>query len=105
MLKLLLKAGKFIKPIIVDKKSNVILDGHHRVFALKKLGCHKIPALALNYQSRRIDVKSRRKAYRVSKKIVLDRALKQNLFPYKTTKHFLKKELPAINISFQQLKH
>jgi hypothetical protein len=102
--RLLLKSGSFTKPIIVDKASGVILDGHHRVFVLRKLGCRKIPALAINYRSAIIKVNSRRKNYKVTKEIVLSRARKNRLFPYKTTKHLLKANLPRINFSFNQLK-
>tara|TARA_B100000287_G_scaffold78232_1_gene70336 strand:+ start:269 stop:976 length:708 start_codon:yes stop_codon:yes gene_type:complete len=38
-----------IWPILVDKNTNLILDGHHRVFAMKELGYNKIPAHILNY--------------------------------------------------------
>ena len=43
-------------PIIVDKYSYVVLDGHHRYFALKALGCKKIPAFVVDYYSPEIKV-------------------------------------------------
>lgn len=101
---ILLQSRKFTKPIIVDKASGVILDGHHRVFVLRKLGYRKIPALSINYRSAIIKVNTRRKNYKVTKEIVLSRARKKQLFPYKTTKHLLKKKLPHINFDFNQLK-
>ena len=36
-------AGCIKHPVVVDKKSRVILDGHHRFNALKKLGYKKTP--------------------------------------------------------------
>lgn len=43
-------------PIIVDKYSNVVLDGHHRYFALKKLGCFRVPAYIVDYYNPKIKV-------------------------------------------------
>ena len=36
-------------PIIIDKKYNIVLDGHHRLNILKSLGCSKIAAYQINY--------------------------------------------------------
>src|SRR3989344_3644589 len=36
-------------PLIVDKYSNVVLDGHHRYHALKELGCKFAPAHVIDY--------------------------------------------------------
>lgn len=45
-------------PIIVDKKSRVVLDGVHRVVALRKLGLNRVPACLVNYTSPSIKVYS-----------------------------------------------
>ncbi|MHA2227125.1 MAG: hypothetical protein ACXAC8_18055 [Candidatus Hodarchaeales archaeon] len=41
--------GYFFRPILVVKSENVILDGHHRVEALKELGGKKIPCILVKY--------------------------------------------------------
>ena len=46
------------EPIIVDKSTWVVLDGHHRFFALKRLGCKRITALVVDYFNPNIQVKS-----------------------------------------------
>lgn len=43
------RAGELRYPIIVDKYSRVVLDGHHRYYAIKKLGYEKIPAFVVDY--------------------------------------------------------
>jgi len=54
-----IKADGFIRhPIIVDKESLVVLDGVHRVAALKKLNIKRIPACLVDYKSPRIKVLS-----------------------------------------------
>lgn len=45
-------------PIIVDKETGVVLDGMHRVVAIKSLGFDKIPACYVDYQDSRINVSS-----------------------------------------------
>jgi len=50
-----IKADGYVKhPIIVDKESLVVLDGVHRVAALKKLGIKRIPATLVDYKNPRI---------------------------------------------------
>lgn len=41
-------------PIIVDKHTNVILDGAHRFEALKRIGCKTIPVSLMDYSDERI---------------------------------------------------
>jgi len=52
-----IRAQGFVKhPIIVDKESMVVLDGVHRVFALKKLGVKRVPACLVYYKNPNIKV-------------------------------------------------
>jgi len=51
-----IKRRALIYPIIVDRETMVIIDGHHRVEAFKKLGFEKIPALLVDYRSLMITV-------------------------------------------------
>jgi hypothetical protein len=48
--------GYIKHPVIVDSDSLVVLDGMHRIAALKKLGCIRIPACMVDYQSPSITV-------------------------------------------------
>jgi len=75
------------------------LDGHHRVQAFKLLGIKKIPCFLVNYFSDEIKLFNRRKNFNATKSGVVLRALDENLFPYKTTKHVL--ELFRINYKLE----
>jgi len=48
--------GVLKNPIIVDKKSLVVLDGMHRVAAAKKIGCRRMPVCLVDYDDRSITV-------------------------------------------------
>ncbi len=39
------------KPIIIDKKHNIIIDGHHRYHALMLLGVKHIPVIVADYST------------------------------------------------------
>ncbi|MGC8816283.1 MAG: ParB N-terminal domain-containing protein [Candidatus Hadarchaeum sp.] len=43
-------------PVIVDRNTSVVLDGMHRVAALKELGCRYLPACLVDYRSPVIQV-------------------------------------------------
>jgi len=52
-----IKADRCVKhPIIVDKESRIILDGVHRVAALKKLRIKRVPVCLVDYNSPKIRV-------------------------------------------------
>ena len=85
-----IRKNKFITPIVVDVNSLTILDGHHRVKIIKKMGYRDIPAYLVNYKQRAIKVLPRRKNYKVNKKIIISRGVNGNLYPPRTTKHIIK---------------
>src|SRR5437870_10181305 len=43
--------GFLKRPILVAERDFVILDGHHRAEAVRALGCVKIPAYLVDYES------------------------------------------------------
>ena len=78
------------RAILVDKKSNVILDGHHRYSVLLDLGCRHVPVVFVNYiqdTNVKLDFFPNREYLRCSKEEVIKKALNGKLFPYKSTKH------------------
>lgn len=89
------REGRLREPIVVDKSSGVILDGHHRFRAYQMLGFQTIPCVLVDYQSEVIAVRSRRPEISVSKAEVLRRARSGELYPPKTTKHILHTKLPS----------
>lgn len=81
--------GILKKPVAVDMNTNVVLDGHHRIGALKLLGCSKIPALFVDYQSPKIGVKTAQNGIEYPKQKVIEAALKGELLHPKSTWHYV----------------
>ena len=82
-----LKIEKRLKePVVVDKETKVILDGHHRVKAYEILGLREIPCRLVDYSSEEVKVEPNRNGD-VSKEEVIEKGLSDELFPPKTSKH------------------
>ena len=80
------KDGVIKKAIAVDANTRVVLDGHHRLNALRTLGCKRIPAVFIDYNSPMIQVQAWNKDT-VSKQAVIMAGTTQNKLPPKTTRH------------------
>jgi len=85
----ILADGILKMPIAVDKTTYIILDGHHRLHALKKIGCRRIPVILFDYQSSEIEVVPHRDGETVTKEMVIQTALKGRRMPPKTSKHMI----------------
>lgn len=83
--------GSVRRPIIVDKRSLIVLDGHHRVAALRQLGAARVPVYLVDYLGSDVRVYLRRKhlSMQILKKAVLYCGLMGEAFPIKTTRHLL----------------
>lgn len=81
-------AGVFYPPVLVDRATRVILDGHHRWQASTRLGLLVVPCYSVDYfNDSTIHVISRRPDIEVSKQSVIDMALSGRTYPQKTTRH------------------
>lgn len=79
--------GELREPVIVDGGSLVILDGHHRVCALRSLGCQLVPAYLVDYRDPRIAVTPRRPDLIVTKEDVVRAGRLRQPYPPKTSRH------------------
>jgi hypothetical protein len=90
------KDGFLRKAISVDVNSMVVLDGHHRLNALRELGCDKIPVILVDYKSPDIVVKKWKveddvalEDIIVTKEYIINTALSGKRLPVKTSKHLI----------------
>jgi len=94
--------GMLMRPIVVDEKTNVILDGHHRIEALILLGCSRIPVCYVDYNSERIGVLCMNKDLEITKSKVIEAALKDEPFPPKSTWHYITSSKTLNHVSYLQ---
>ncbi|OGI12670.1 hypothetical protein A3K64_03785 [Candidatus Micrarchaeota archaeon RBG_16_36_9] len=100
-LKKLIRKDKILKkPIVVDKSTNVIIDGHFRFNSLKQLGCSKVPVFLIDYNSPEILVRTWRDNEKITKEDVLFAGLNGKKFPPKTSRNMIKIGNKLRHISF-----
>jgi hypothetical protein len=93
--KMILKKNVMNRPLIIDKKYKIVLDGSHRYALLYKLGYKLAPVIEVDYANESIFVGNHlhhRFLYdqdkKITKKEVINRALNKNLYNPRTTRHF-----------------
>ncbi|MEM3693667.1 MAG: ParB N-terminal domain-containing protein [Candidatus Bathyarchaeia archaeon] len=94
--------GILKKPIVADERTRVILDGHHRVAALRRLGCSKVPVCFVDYNSPKIIVLPGRAGEAMSKDIVLRAGLSGATLPPKSSRHMIRLSKEMRHISYIQ---
>lgn len=94
------------EPIVVDAEHRIILDGHHRYAALKKLGLKRVPAYVVDYASDavRVTLWDGASVDEVSKEQVVQRGVSGDRFPPKTTRHVFDPEMPRQRIPLDELR-
>ena len=97
--------GYVKKPILVADKAYVILDGHHRFEALRRLGCRRIPCYVVAYFSDAVDLGlwPTAKEKDVRKEDVVERGRAGLLYTPKTTRHRVKIPLPDVFTDLEDL--
>lgn len=94
------------KPVLVDAEHFVILDGHHRVEALRILGCRRVPVYLVDYDDDAIGLTTWPEAVvkAVTKREVIERGLRGDPFPPKTTRHRVAIALEDVRIPLADLR-
>ena len=102
----LLEKG-FYKPIIVDRESLVILDGHHKWTAAGILGLDMVPVVMVDYlDDVTVEVGVWPDCGRdsISKNDVLRMGKSEDVYPPKTSRHSFPFRIPAIQIPLEEVR-
>jgi ParB-like chromosome segregation protein Spo0J len=91
-------------PILVDSRTLVVLDGHHRLAVAKLLGLRFIPAILVDYDGDCVSVSSWKDGVTVTKDMVREHGLKGNLMPPKTSRHRVCFEVPEVRVPLEVLR-
>ncbi len=102
--KLIVKDGHWNQPIVIDRKSNIVMDGHHRLEAAKKVGLRKIPCAIFDYFNDNVSVikMGTEDAFDVS--LIKLAAESGQKLPIKSTMHVLGENVAAVQIPLDELR-
>jgi hypothetical protein len=95
--------GCWIKPLLVERRHLIILDGHHRWQAAKALRLAVVPLVLIGYEDPRLTLSAWRETESWTPQDVIACALSGRLCPIKTTRHVLSPPLPPISLSLADL--
>ena len=104
--KMTLRWRAYTKPLLVDRKTGTILDGHHRTSVAKRLKLMCLPCVLVDYlEDDKITLSVWPNSGRESleKEEVVEAALSGNLFGPKTSRHLLSDHLPPISVPLDRL--
>lgn len=99
--KKILTDGVWNKPLALDMTHNLVLDGQHRMEVALKLGFKRVPVVRYNYED--VSLRSLRGNHSFDWKMVTERALRGDIYPYKTVKHDFWVPLPECSFTLKDL--
>ena len=97
----------YTKPLLLDRTTGTILDGHHRYNVAKRIGLLCVPCVLIDYlddDSIELDLWPNSRRDSISKQDVIDAALSGELMHPKTSRHRLSDHLPPIAVPLSRLK-
>ena len=97
----------YTKPLLIDRATGTILDGHHRYNVAQRLELLCVPCVLIDYLEDsliELDVWPNCGRDKITKNEVIQAALSGNLFTPKTSRHRLSDHLPPIAIPLSRLR-
>ena len=97
----------YTKPLLIDRSTGTILDGHHRFHVAMRLELLCVPCVLIDYLEDgmiELDVLPNCGREDVTKKEVIEAALTGDLFSPKTSRHRLSDHLPPIAVPLSRLR-
>lgn len=97
------KDGILKTPVLVDMRTSIILDGHHRLECLAALGCKLAPVQLVDYLGKSVSVVSRNRKKALAKEDVLRAGQSGNLFPPRSSRHVYS-PIPSVDVPLDFLR-
>ena len=97
----------YTKPLLIDRATGTILDGHHRYQVAQRLELLCVPCVLIDYLEDsliELDIWPNCGRDKVTKNEVIQAALSGNLFTPKTSRHRLSDHLPPIAVPLSRLR-
>ena len=102
--------GEYRLPLLVDKQTGAILDGHHRHAVGFDLGLSHLPVILVDYlndSNIQVGVWPKCGISNITKEQVIQMSLSNNVFPPKTSRHYMVNthmSLPTIHVPLHMLR-
>ena len=77
--------GIWTVPLKIDDEYHLVMDGQLRMEVALSLGLSVVPCFKYSYEE--VEVWSLRDNHEVTPKLIIEKALTENIYPYKTAKH------------------
>ncbi|KAG6576546.1 transcriptional regulator [Phytophthora cinnamomi] len=97
----------YLEPLLVDRATGAILDGHHRYNVGLQLELECVPVVLVDYledDTITVDVWPKCGRDSLTKQEVIDMSLSDELFPPKTSRHSFSDDLPPISVPLERLR-
>ncbi|PHM23945.1 ParB N-terminal domain-containing protein [Xenorhabdus budapestensis] len=90
-------------PIIIDKDTGIIMDGHHRYNVAVISGFSVVPCYEMSYSSGNVMVVDWETGHSFCYKRIIDCVKSGRLFPPKTTRHYFTEIFDIVRINLDEL--
>ena len=97
----------YTKPLLLDRTTGTILDGHHRYQVAQRIDLQCVPCVLIDYledEAIELDLWPNSGRDSISKQDVVDAALSGKLMRPKTSRHRLSDHLPPIAVPLSRLR-
>jgi len=97
----------YTKPLLLDRTTGTILDGHHRYQVAQRIDLQCVPCVLIDYledDAIELDLWPNSGRDSISKQDVVDAALSGKLMRPKTSRHRLSDHLPPIAVPLSRLR-
>ncbi|GMF20987.1 unnamed protein product [Phytophthora fragariaefolia] len=97
----------YLEPLLVDRSTGAILDGHHRYNVGLQLELKCVPVVLVDYledDTITVDVWPKCGRDSLTKLEVIEMSLSDDLFPPKTSRHSFSDDLPPISVPLERLR-
>jgi L-serine kinase (ADP) len=98
------RSGVVDYAVVADVETGTVVDGHHRLEALKRLHAVLVPAYLVDYKDPQITIRNWREGEAVpTKEDVIRHAAEGKLYPPKTTRHDFVRVLDPVDVPLAML--
>ncbi|AMA59985.1 hypothetical protein BCCGELA001_29555 [Bradyrhizobium sp. CCGE-LA001] len=98
------KEKRWKRPILVEHRHSVIMDGHHRYFCANALGLSFVPCVLLSYDDPNLQVTYWSNSTPVAVDRIIQAGLSGDLMDYKTTRHQLLVGVDSCSVDLDDLR-